>query len=252
MALTKCRECGHDISTTAKACPNCGAAPRRSSDGKGLAILVVGAVVVAAATCSVNGDKPSLAQAPATPADPKAQAAADAQRRQVAEACKAEKPTLIAQATAKMAKEPQAAFNDLARCTNALGDADLRALRDKAAAKIHLAEALDKKLPVAARVDALYKVDLFDKDEFKRQAALLASLRKTLDAERAAAARAVAAAKRKEGVRLGMTREDVLASSWNRPNKVNTTTNRYGTHEQWVYDGNYLYFENGILTSIQN
>lgn len=32
----------------------------------------------------------------------------------------------------------------------------------------------------------------------------------------------------------------------------NRTTNIHGTHEQWVYDGGYLYFQNGILTSIQN
>jgi uncharacterized membrane protein YvbJ len=25
MALIKCKECGHDVSTTAKTCPNCGA-----------------------------------------------------------------------------------------------------------------------------------------------------------------------------------------------------------------------------------
>ena len=117
---------------------------------------------------------------------------------------------------------------------------------------MHLAEATDKKNSASARIDALYKIELFDKDEFKRQAPLLATLRKTLEAERAAAARAEAAFKRKQGVHLGMTREDVLASSWGRPRKVNTTTNVYGTREQWVYDGGYLYFQDGILTSIQN
>ena len=59
--------------------------------------------------------------------------------------------------------------------------------------------------------------------------------------------------RRHEGVSIGMSHEDVFASSWGRPQSVNNTTTRYGLHEQWVYGGhNYLYFENGKLTTIQN
>lgn len=59
--------------------------------------------------------------------------------------------------------------------------------------------------------------------------------------------------KRSQGVVIGMTRDDVLASSWGKPQRVNTTINARGTREQWVYGGrNYLYFENGVLTTIQN
>lgn len=32
MALVKCRECGHEVSNKAKACPNCGAKPKGASD----------------------------------------------------------------------------------------------------------------------------------------------------------------------------------------------------------------------------
>jgi hypothetical protein len=61
------------------------------------------------------------------------------------------------------------------------------------------------------------------------------------------------ARKKKEGVNIGMSEQDVLDSSWGRPEHVNTTTNTYGTRAQWVYGGrNYLYFEDGKLTSIQN
>ena len=61
------------------------------------------------------------------------------------------------------------------------------------------------------------------------------------------------ARKKSQGVRIGMSKQDVLDSSWGKPDHINTTTTRYGVHEQWVYGGgNYLYFENGILTSIQN
>lgn len=58
----------------------------------------------------------------------------------------------------------------------------------------------------------------------------------------------------KRKVRIGMTKEQARAS-WGEPYKVNKTITRYGVHEQWVY-GIYgyafLYFENDILTSIQN
>ena len=53
-------------------------------------------------------------------------------------------------------------------------------------------------------------------------------------------------------VRRGMTDEQCRAA-WGRPYDVNRTTSSWGVHEQWCYrSGNYLYFENGILTTIQN
>lgn len=68
----------------------------------------------------------------------------------------------------------------------------------------------------------------------------------------AVAAKAKAYARTK-GVSVGMTKDQVLASSWGRPTSVNSTTTARGTHEQWVYGGrNYLYFDNDTLTSIQN
>ena len=58
---------------------------------------------------------------------------------------------------------------------------------------------------------------------------------------------------RSRGVTIGMTPSEVHASKWGKPKSVNRTTSAYGTREQWVYGGgNYLYFENGVLTSIQN
>lgn len=77
-------------------------------------------------------------------------------------------------------------------------------------------------------------------------------------AKQRAAAKAVAQAAAKErasrgGVRIGMTKSEALRSSWGRPHEINRTTTAGGVHEQWVYGGrNYLYFENGILTAIQN
>lgn len=51
---------------------------------------------------------------------------------------------------------------------------------------------------------------------------------------------------------IGMTEAEVLGSYWGEPDDINTTTTTSGTEEQWVYDGRgYLYFEDGILTTIQ-
>lgn len=58
--------------------------------------------------------------------------------------------------------------------------------------------------------------------------------------------------KKTKGITIGMTRQDVLDSSWGKPRKVNTTIRASGHEEQWVYDsGSYLYFENETLTTIQ-
>ena len=53
-------------------------------------------------------------------------------------------------------------------------------------------------------------------------------------------------------VRLGMTRE-MCREAWGSPEDINRSSGSWGVHEQWVYGlGSYLYFENGILSSIQN
>lgn len=58
---------------------------------------------------------------------------------------------------------------------------------------------------------------------------------------------------RKRGVSVGMSKEQVLESSWGKPQSVNTTTTAHGVREQWVYGNrNYLYFTDGTLTSIQH
>ena len=65
--------------------------------------------------------------------------------------------------------------------------------------------------------------------------------------------RRTAKEKKSKGVAIGMSAADIVASSWGKPQKINSTTRASGTHEQWVYGGgNYLYLEDGVLTSIHN
>ncbi len=57
--------------------------------------------------------------------------------------------------------------------------------------------------------------------------------------------------KTKSEPRIGMTAQQVIESTWGRPEKVNKTTYAGGTKEQWVYSGyKYIYFENGRVTAI--
>lgn len=52
-------------------------------------------------------------------------------------------------------------------------------------------------------------------------------------------------------VHIGMTKEQAIAA-WGNPGDINKTTSSFGVHEQWVYGSSYLYFEDGILTTVQN
>ena len=50
---------------------------------------------------------------------------------------------------------------------------------------------------------------------------------------------------------LGMTCEQVKLS-WGPPDDVHRTVGSWGVHEQWVYRSQYIYFENGVVTSWQD
>lgn len=51
---------------------------------------------------------------------------------------------------------------------------------------------------------------------------------------------------------IGMTAEQVEASTWGKPKDINKTTYSWGVKEQWVYsDYRYIYLEDGIVTAIQ-
>jgi len=51
---------------------------------------------------------------------------------------------------------------------------------------------------------------------------------------------------------IGMTTSEVENTGWGKPKKINKTTTKYGVSEQWVYSqSRYVYFEDGIVTVIQ-
>lgn len=50
---------------------------------------------------------------------------------------------------------------------------------------------------------------------------------------------------------IGMTKQ-MVKDARGLPDDINSTQGSYGTHEQWVYGERYIYFKNGIVTSIQD
>lgn len=133
-----------------------------------------------------------------------------------------------------------------------LADERMAAAARDSEARHQLSIIKDPKAAPQSRVDAL---DVFVRDN-PASAAVVEPMRSKLTADatraRQVAERAAAAEKRKMGVAIGMTEAEVLASSWGKPRKVNRTIRADLVREQWVYDGGYLYFYNGILRTIQN
>ncbi|WP_088226122.1 hypothetical protein [Desulfosporosinus sp. FKB] len=105
----------------------------------------------------------------------------------------------------------------------------------------------------------LFTNDKLEIEQLEKQYQSDADLKSNTEAEARAKDQAkeetdAKALEKTQGVRIGMTEQEVLDSSWGKPQKTNKTITAYGTTEQWVYaDGNgYLYFDNGILTAVQN
>jgi hypothetical protein len=55
------------------------------------------------------------------------------------------------------------------------------------------------------------------------------------------------------GLRLRMTKEEVLATSMGKPLEITETETPRGVRERWVYPGNkYLYFMDGVLVGAES
>jgi hypothetical protein len=107
---------------------------------------------------------------------------------------------------------------------------------------VPFATAVARQKVVQASIDAAAKIERAAQEKSRREASAIAA--------KVAASQAQAAKKR--GVLIGMTKAQVIGSSWGKPRDINRTITARGTQEQWVYGGGYLYFQDDILTTIQN
>lgn len=147
-------------------------------------------------------------------------------------------------------KQHWEAANSIRSCAERLESTELKNLVKDAEIASHLSVINNPKNPPRNRAEAMQKIATDYPEAGAKYIAQADKLiaeadKKDLEIEKKR--------KKSEGVRVGMSQEDVVASSWGKPQKINTTTNAYGTREQWVYGGgNYLYFENDKLVTIQN
>lgn len=251
MSLIKCRDCGAEFSAAAKACPKCAApAPKRTGV---VSLIFAGlfglAVFKACSPTDHSAAATDVAQLKALREKQEASIEATKCRRTLDE----KKAAYVALLDKKKYWDARLALED---CPDVLHDATLIAMQRGATRLSYLATAGDAKASDADRLRAFAMLDNnfpADAPQFASQRAVIQARADKAEAIRVKKAAAEEKARRRhEGVRLGMTKDEVLGSSWGRPRTINTTTYTFGVHEQWVYDGGYLYFENGILTTIQN
>ena len=140
-----------------------------------------------------------------------------------------------------------------------LNDQELKDLVAAAEFQEYMTIGADAKKPARERAVAIRTLQSTYPDKAGALLPLLPALEAKADKIEADEQRKTVAAERarrkKEGVTLGMSEEEVLQSSWGKPDKVNRSHGSWGVHEQWVYRNRvsgYLYFENGKLTSVQN
>jgi hypothetical protein len=148
------------------------------------------------------------------------------------------------------AKKFWPATNQIRRCAQVLDREDLKAKVADAEVKARVIDIENPKTPLWDKIEAIEALARDHPASGAKYEALVPKLK-----ERALAADLAAekARKKREGVRIGMTKQDVLDSAWGRPEHINRTITSSGVHEQWVYGGrNYLYFTDGVLDSIQN
>lgn len=166
--------------------------------------------------------------------------------------CQSERAVSIERYQSLLKTDPWQAATSIRRCADKLKDPELIGLV-AAAERADLMKTLQnsKALP-DVRLDALDRLVADGQplsDEWRR---LRADLVKKVAANEAKIEKARLTQKKKEGVRIGASMDDALQSSWGKPERVNRTVTAHGTREQWVYGGgNYLYFRNGVLESIQ-
>jgi hypothetical protein len=139
-------------------------------------------------------------------------------------------------------------------CTDILFDLKMRA--DPAVTVPEYIAELDARLradDAATKARCVFKRDFPDEAEAQEQAEAAA---KKAEAARLTAARDAELARvmALPGARIGMTAKQVVErTNWGRPSEVNRTTTRNVVREQWVYSSRrLLYFDNGILTAIQD
>ncbi len=207
------------------------------------ALGVFSLIVFAAVSC----DSP-LTPTKSNPKDAEVTAIVEERRRKELETCLAKSADIVALAKKKITqKDYDGASNVLNDCIDDGRKDEIRTVY-REARLLGATDRLTKIKNSDDRLALLKDIQFFSETFNPKIDKEIEGLQKRLDAKETAA---VKTKKRKEGVVIGMSKQDVLDSSWGKPQRVNRDiypNNR--VKEQWAYSGGYLYFENDVLTSI--
>jgi hypothetical protein len=222
MALIQCKECKAQISDSAASCPSCGAPPPKKTSF--FTKFVVGSVFLMALMSFINSRN----------AEP-----------------------IAASEAIKTATNANNGMNSPPPVTPTLDcSKDEAVIIDKVKRLIEQSPnvALQILKPCAIQTGSAVYGNLIATSEKQIKANNDAEIKQKLKDAKAAEieAKATAKVKKSEGVSIGMTMEDAIASNWGKPRKINRTIHANTVREQWVYGNGYLYFTDGVLTSIQN
>lgn len=166
--------------------------------------------------------------------------------------CQSERAAMVAAYQSLVKSDPWQASTSIRLCADRLQDKEMQAMV-AAAEKADLEKTLQnaKAFP-DVRLDALEKLTALGQPLTPERAKLKEDLARKVAQNEALLAKSAKARKKAEGVRVGDSMQDAIDSSWGKPERINRTQSAYGTREQWVYgNGNYLYFRDGVLESIQ-
>lgn len=183
---------------------------------------------------------PSDGKKPAAPAPTPAVAAQVSE----AELCQTTRQDVLAEhSRLTLLGDHWGAATSLAKCAAHSGD--LAALRHASMVSDRIKTINDKTESPLNRMQAINSLETLDAEKGAAFAGVYRELH--LKQERETKAR-----RRSQGVHIGMSQEDVLASNWGKPQSVNRTVTNSGVREQWVYGlRNYLYFRDGVLETVQ-
>lgn len=168
-----------------------------------------------------------------------------------AKACASDKTMLEKYAEHTAKGDHWKAARSISNCADASQDADLLAMVKESETKVWVADFGNKKLSAAARLDAHEKLKALNPDEASKLEKDLKGLTHTATADEKASKEMMKHSLRHSGASIGMTEYEATQTGWGHPVRRYKTTTAYGVREQWDYgNGKYLFFDNGILSSI--
>jgi RNA polymerase subunit RPABC4/transcription elongation factor Spt4 len=271
MALKPCRECGGQVSTEARSCPHCGAqaptdeiqshapvltptppsiaaAKSKSSAGTVGCLGCIGILIVFGVISSIGSDHEPAQNIPVS-ASPEAtsstgEALENAHRQFV-------RTTLANTAPPQIRKLADSTLEMASRYSDEVVDKrQLAAVR----AELSRREQIGRQKAVQDRAGEIYgRTRHFYSNGSACRSATPQRVKSILsrheDWEDEIISNIAYAY-----VSIGMTKDQVIAAL-GRPDDVNRSTYTFGVHEQWVYGefgSKYVYFEDGVVTSVQD